>query len=175
MTTSRALRNSRQISSTPRALPPRSLLTTLKISAPEIREPAAEFPGPAPSWEGPFMGLRRFSKFSFYWSSTSQVDVSSTPCPPCTVLTVHFLPPNRKKGEEWDKQQRQCLPSPWVDIWNRHPIHLVHTWKTVSHKLPIGFFLIMQIGESNECGKQHPPGCATSQSCFICVHLLMSK
>ncbi|MEQ2256666.1 hypothetical protein ILYODFUR_026414 [Ilyodon furcidens] len=50
-TTSRALRNSRRISSTPGALPPRSFLITSMTSAPEIGEPAPQSPGSTSSVE----------------------------------------------------------------------------------------------------------------------------
>ncbi|XP_049340820.1 uncharacterized protein LOC125804945 [Astyanax mexicanus] len=51
-TTSRALRNSGRISSTPGALPPRSFLTTSVTSASEIGEPTPRSPGSASSMEG---------------------------------------------------------------------------------------------------------------------------
>ncbi|KAK0144303.1 hypothetical protein N1851_017342 [Merluccius polli] len=77
---------------TSRALPPRSFLTTLATSAPEIGEPTPESPGPASLPEGVSVGLRRSSKYSFHQSTTSRDEVSSTPSPPYTVLTMHCFP-----------------------------------------------------------------------------------
>ncbi|XP_056879149.1 trypsin Blo t 3-like [Takifugu flavidus] len=96
-TTSRALRDSGRISSTPGALPPRSFLTTSATSAPEIREPISRSPGPTSSLEGVLVGLRRSSKYSFHRSTTSRVEVSSTPSPLHTVLTVHCFPLLRRR------------------------------------------------------------------------------
>ncbi|KAK0151876.1 hypothetical protein N1851_006751 [Merluccius polli] len=96
-TTSRALRNSGWTSSTPRALPPRSFLTTSATSAPEIGEPTPESPGPASLPEGVSVGLRRSSKYSFHRSTTSRVEVSSAPSPPYTVLTMHYFPLLRRR------------------------------------------------------------------------------
>ncbi|MEQ2316560.1 hypothetical protein AMECASPLE_033674 [Ameca splendens] len=80
-TTSRALRNSRRISSTPGALPPRSFLITSVTSAPEIGEPAPQSPGSISSVEDMPVGLRRSSKYSAHRPTTTQVEVSGTPCP----------------------------------------------------------------------------------------------
>ncbi|KAK0131296.1 hypothetical protein N1851_034012 [Merluccius polli] len=92
-TTSRALRNSGQTSSTPGALPPRSFLTTSATSAPEIGEPTPESPGPASLPKAVSVGLRRSStEYSFHRSTTSQVEVSSAPSPSYTVLTMHCFP-----------------------------------------------------------------------------------
>ena len=99
-TTSRALRNSRQISSTPRALPPRVFfLTTFCNFSPgdkgsHPRVPGS--PGPASSPEGALVGLGRCSKYSLHQSTTSFVEVSSTPSPLYAVLTVHCFPFVRK-------------------------------------------------------------------------------
>ncbi|KAK0156608.1 hypothetical protein N1851_000040 [Merluccius polli] len=92
-TPSRALRNSGRTSSTPRALPPRSFLTTSATSAPEI----GESPGPAFLPEGISVGLRRSSKYSFHRSTTSRVEVSSVPSPPYTVLMMHCFPLLRRQ------------------------------------------------------------------------------
>ncbi|CAL8332546.1 unnamed protein product [Merluccius merluccius] len=96
-TTSMALRNSGRNSSTPGALPPKSFLTTLPTSAPEIGEPTPESPGPASLPDGVSVGLRRSSKYSFHRSTTSRVEVSSTPSPPYTVLTIHCFPLLRRR------------------------------------------------------------------------------
>ncbi|KAK0154259.1 hypothetical protein N1851_003648 [Merluccius polli] len=77
--------------------PPRSFLTTLATSAPEIGEPTPESPGPASLPEGVLVGLRRSSKYSFHRSTTSQVEVSSAPSPPYTVLTMHCFPLLRRR------------------------------------------------------------------------------
>ena len=77
-TTSRDLRYSGRISSTPSALPPRSLPTTSVTSAWVINKS----PAPASSMEGVSVGLRRSSKYSFHCLTISPVEVNSSPPPP---------------------------------------------------------------------------------------------
>ncbi|XP_037399902.1 uncharacterized protein LOC119264966 [Pygocentrus nattereri] len=65
-TTFRALRNSKWISSTPGALPPRSFPTTLATSARVMDGPSLGSPSSASSKEGSLVGLRRSLKYSFH-------------------------------------------------------------------------------------------------------------
>ncbi|KAK5610174.1 hypothetical protein CRENBAI_010183 [Crenichthys baileyi] len=74
-TTSRGLRNSGQISSTPGPLPPRSFLITSVTSAPEIGESVQRSPGSTSSVENVPVGLRS-SKYSAHRPTTSRVEVS---------------------------------------------------------------------------------------------------
>lgn len=71
-TTSRAFRNSGQISSNPEAQPPRSCSTASVTSAPVLGYSAF-------SIEDMSAGLRKSSKRSFYRPVMSSVDISSTP------------------------------------------------------------------------------------------------
>uniref|UniRef100_A0AAY5KIR9 RNA methyltransferase n=1 Tax=Esox lucius TaxID=8010 RepID=A0AAY5KIR9_ESOLU len=70
-TTSRDLRYSGRISSTPGALPPRSFLTTSVTSARVMDESTSEPSSSASSMEDVTAGLRRSSKYSFHRPTTS--------------------------------------------------------------------------------------------------------
>ncbi|MED6251614.1 hypothetical protein ATANTOWER_000422, partial [Ataeniobius toweri] len=65
-TTSRDLRYSGRISSTPEALPPRSFLTTSVTSAWVMKESSPESPASVSTRECVMAGLRRSSKYSFH-------------------------------------------------------------------------------------------------------------
>ncbi|TWW64376.1 hypothetical protein D4764_22G0000230 [Takifugu flavidus] len=79
-TTSRALRNSGRISSTPGALPPRSFQL-------QPRRYESLSPGPTSSLEGALVGLRRSLKYSF--TDPQHPELRSGHHRPYTVLTVH--------------------------------------------------------------------------------------
>uniref|UniRef100_A0A3B5A757 Histo-blood group ABO system transferase 2-like n=1 Tax=Stegastes partitus TaxID=144197 RepID=A0A3B5A757_9TELE len=88
-TTSRDLRYSGRIASTPGALPPKSFLTTLVPSARVMDESASESTVSASSLEDVTAGLRRPSKYSFHHPTTSSVKVRrSSPTPRTDVNSV---------------------------------------------------------------------------------------
>ncbi|MEQ2309918.1 hypothetical protein AMECASPLE_003476 [Ameca splendens] len=80
-TTSRDMRYSGRISSTPEALPPPTFLTTSVTSAWMMKESNPEYPGSASTRECVMAGLRRSSKYSFHRPIMSPVEVSSFPPP----------------------------------------------------------------------------------------------
>ena len=59
---------------------------------PSIREPIPGYPGPTSPPEGISVGLRKSSKYSLHQSTTSLIEVSSTPSPLYIMLTVHCFP-----------------------------------------------------------------------------------
>ncbi|MED6249771.1 hypothetical protein ATANTOWER_019286 [Ataeniobius toweri] len=80
-TTSRDLRYSGRISSTPEALPPRSFLTTLVTPAWVMKESGPKSPASVSTRECMMAGLRRSSKYSFHRPIMSPVEVNSLPPP----------------------------------------------------------------------------------------------
>ncbi len=96
-TTSRDLRYSGRISSTPGALPPRSFLTTSVTSAWVMGESPSETPVSASSSEDVTVGLRRSSKYSFHRPTTSPVEVNSSPLALYTVSVKHCFPLLRRR------------------------------------------------------------------------------
>uniref|UniRef100_A0A8D0CIB5 Coiled-coil domain containing 88C n=1 Tax=Scleropages formosus TaxID=113540 RepID=A0A8D0CIB5_SCLFO len=97
-TTSRDLRNSGRISSTPGALPPRSFLTTSATSARVMDESPSESPASASSTEGVSEGLRRSSKYSFHRPRTSSAEVSSAPLPLRRTVCQNLFEADRKSS-----------------------------------------------------------------------------
>ncbi|MEQ2309504.1 hypothetical protein AMECASPLE_039449, partial [Ameca splendens] len=89
-TTSRDLRYSGRISSTPEALPPRSFLTTSLTSAWVMKESNPKSPASVSTRECVMAGLRRSSKYSFHRPIMSPVEVSSLPphCKQCWRSTA---------------------------------------------------------------------------------------
>lgn len=82
-TTSRALRKSVQISSTPGALPQRSFLTTLETSALKIEDPVPNYPGPASLPEG--VSVRRLE-------GLQSISFTNPQRPKSKTVAVHCFP-----------------------------------------------------------------------------------